>query len=207
MSIFRLSAALIGLPFLASCIHLYSDYDPDMDKGITQVKEGLSQQVAKLRDCAVSDTRAKRGPMPADPSLIICVHPNRTYDARDYNKIEAQLDSLIVRSQSVPHNSLTTANLLNIEKSILEYPPIASSGAEGSTKGEKNSNVSAAGPGTDLGASGQKQQHRISIQERHQIDKPMALDTINELSDDIDTRVRSILTVELAKKSGEKKDD
>lgn len=204
MPIFRLSVVLICVSFFFGCIHLYSDYDPEMDKGVTQVRESVSQVITKLRDCAVADTRAKGGTMPTDPSRIICDRPDKTYDVRDYNKIEVQLDSLIVRSQSVPHNSVTTKDLVNMEQAILQFPT-ASPGFESSTKEDGDSNVSAAATATGMAATGKKQQTRTSIQERHQDKTPIALDTINEISVGVNQQVRSILTVELAKKSGDKK--
>ncbi|WP_321939800.1 hypothetical protein [Paraburkholderia sp. J8-2] len=188
------STLLVSSIITGGCaIHLVSDYDADMDKGVTDVQTSVNQIVAKMRDCALKDTRSHIGnnPLPKDPAQIICQDTSTTYSADDYNKIQNQLDTLIVRSQSNPHNQPTTNSLINLEGAILQYP----------SQVLNTSNTTASATGTPPENA---KKPEMSIQERQQLkNAPISVADLNDLTMTSGILIQSILTFELAKKTGD----
>ncbi|MFL9896253.1 hypothetical protein [Paraburkholderia sp. RL17-381-BIF-C] len=180
------SIVITAIALTGCAIHLVSDYDADTDKGVSDIKTELTQIFSKMRDCARQDTRAHTGtgPLPKDPARIICDNPASTYSAGDYNKIQGQLDTLIVRSESIAHNQITTNSLINLEAAILQYPVQSTSPSGDTSNANSNKPI-------------------MSIEERQQLPEPISLADLNNLSQTSDSLIRSILVVELAKKSGE----
>lgn len=95
----------------SSCtIHLVSDYDAEMDKGVTGVQKQVEAIFGKLNDCV-------------DPATNVCKKPSSTYSADDYKKIRNEMSVLIVRSEAVSHNQETTRALYLLANSICEGAP------------------------------------------------------------------------------------
>src|SRR5689334_19616786 len=79
---------------LCACVHLVSDYDDQMDKGVTDLQKKNEVMLHKIETSL------------ADPS--------KTYDAKDYDEFRAALNILLVRAKSWSKNEATTSALYEI---------------------------------------------------------------------------------------------
>jgi hypothetical protein len=182
--IYQLPVIIFIISIITGCsIKLVSDYDQNIDKGISDTQIMLTNIISKMRSCARNDTRNRFTgvSLPKDPALIICKNPASTYSPDDYEKIQTQIDTLIIRSESIAHNKITTNALINLSEAILQYPYQYTSTYESK-------------PNKPI----------MSIQERQQLSSPISLADLNALKITTDSLVKSILVPELAKKSDEK---
>lgn len=93
--------------FLAGCtqIKLISDYDENIDIGITNIQKKVEAILTKIEKSASN--------------------PSSTYVASDYSSIKEDLNVLITRAESTDKNELTTKQLYTLGYALLENPTIA----------------------------------------------------------------------------------
>lgn len=93
--------------FLAGCtqIKLVSDYDENIDQGVTDIQKKVETILTKIERSA------------SDPSS--------SYVASDYSSIKEDLNVLITRAESTDNNELTTKQLYTLGYALLENPTIA----------------------------------------------------------------------------------
>ncbi|MGY4727962.1 hypothetical protein [Burkholderia pyrrocinia] len=168
-SIKAIFCLVLLLIFSVGCsIHLVSDYDANMDKGVTEVQTQVEGIFGKLVDCV-------------DPSTKVCPNPSSTYSADDYKKIRDEVNVLIVRSESVSHNEPTTNMLYLLADSLYENAPV---------------------PPSDSGG-GKPAVAVTPLQTWQKGTSAITIDDIRNTRQLVEVQFKSILTLELAKKSGD----
>lgn len=96
--------SLLLVATLSACsVQLVSEYDEQLDKGITELQKQTASILAKM-----------------NKSLN---NPSISYQARDYDELRSTLDILLVRSQSRDKNEATTNALYAMGFATLEDPP------------------------------------------------------------------------------------
>lgn len=115
----RKSAMLvrIGLAFafLSACnLHLVSDYDPELDKGVTDVQIQVEKIFQKLRGCARNATHT-------------CADPSKTFDVRDYSALQVKLNVIELRAEANEVDQRSAKQVELLKHALLEDPALTAS--------------------------------------------------------------------------------
>ncbi len=107
-----LVTALAVVLLLAGCtVKLVSDYDEQIDQGVTALQRKTEAILSKMEN-SLED-------------------PSKTYVASDYDDIKASLNLLRVRAQSMEKDDLTVNQLYLLGYALLDNPPQPASPSEG----------------------------------------------------------------------------
>jgi hypothetical protein len=93
---------------LAACsdIRLISDYDPQIDQGVSNLQKKVESILTKI-----------------DRSDRSRSNPSTVYSAADYDQIREDLNVLRTRAESEPQNQLTVKQLYRLGYALLDNPP------------------------------------------------------------------------------------
>lgn len=169
-----LPISCLAFAFLSACnLHLVSDYDPELDKGVTDVQIQVEKIFQKLRNCAHNAKQT-------------CVDPSKTFDVKDYSKLQIKLNVIELRAEANEVDQRSSKQIEVLKQALLEDSALTVS--KSATTDQKSSQIQ-------------------SLEARHRLNDPMDMEDIKVAQALINTHIRAILTYELAKKSGTAKEN